>query len=137
MNTPTKIALLVFVIVMAMLNANSQSKKIKKAIPSKTISEGWTDSIGYEVKHAIIPCIAYSQFNDDRLIYLKADTIIKAYSLGYLYKRIGNFWTRNITDKPIVSMSMNGDQSTEQNISYWLHGKEIYPIEIITKPIIK
>lgn len=137
MNTPTKIALLVFVIVMAMLNANAQSKKIKKPMQGKTTSDRWTDSIGYEVRHSIIPCIAYSQFDDDKLIYLKADTIIKTYSLGYLYKRIGNFWTRNITDRPIVSMSMNGDQSIEQNISYWLHGKEIHPIEIIKKPIIK
>lgn len=114
-----------------------QSKQIKHKITYETTSTGWTDSIGYEKQQQKIPCIAYTQFEAEKLIYLKADTIIKKYSIGFLYKKIGRYWIRNATDNPIVNMGVDGTQSTESEVSYWLHNKQIYPIEIIKTPITK
>lgn len=112
-----------------------------QSVKSTIFVNGFTklDSIGYEDKVLKIPCIAYTSFTGGKLEIIEADTVVKKYQIAYLWKWHSKAKIYYLTSlsMPINFLHMNGQSSTEQNITYWYKNKQINPIEIITKTTIK
>jgi hypothetical protein len=119
------------------VTAFGQSKPKKK--PTQMTDWVIMDSTHVREVTVKIACIAYTSFDNGNLKTIQADTIVKKYEQYYPMKWDGKLkeYTLSFFSRPMGTLKSDGSVTYENEVTYWYKGKQINPVEIITKPIIK